>query len=81
MTTTLVRIPRRFYDDHDGRALPSPVVVKATARHYWIDRCDAHVQELVDDARHYVDRDAQDHDFGARALLRALDSTERNSTP
>jgi hypothetical protein len=69
----LVRIPRRFFDDHDTRGLSAPVVHHATSHHYWIDARDGAIADLISDAQFYADPAAQDHDFGARALLRALD--------
>ena len=75
MTPTLIRIPKRFPDDHLERALPTPEIVRETKSHYFIDPDDAVLGELADDARHYVDG-LDDTPRGliasARATLRAL---------
>jgi len=69
---SLVRVPKRFITDHDERALPTPTIHKATTRHFWIDSADPHFLGLLSDAEYYAS-DAQDHDFGARALICAID--------
>jgi hypothetical protein len=58
--TALIRIPRRFYDDHRDRELDTPVAVKATKRHVWIDLNDGHVPELISDAAYYADENGPD---------------------
>lgn len=74
-TTSLIRIPRRFFDDHLERDLPTPAIVRETNSHYFIDPADAALSELVSDARHYADG-LDDAPLGivtsARATLRAL---------
>jgi hypothetical protein len=75
---SLLRIPRRFYEDHDERALPTPAVVKFTKTHIWIDADDAALDELRSDAEHYAHRYGPDQCPpglipAARALLAALD--------
>jgi hypothetical protein len=49
----LVRIPKRFYQDHHERGLPTPEVIKSTALHYWIDLNDPATADLMDDANFY----------------------------
>jgi hypothetical protein len=73
----VIRIPRRFFDDHADRALPTPTVHRATRAHVWIDRTDPALAELVNDAAFYADRNGPDQCPpgvipGARALLKAL---------
>jgi len=51
----LVRIPKRFYQDHVERDLPAPAVVKSTNLHYWIDLDDASIADLMSDAEFYKD--------------------------
>lgn len=51
----LVRIPARFYDDHQSRDLDTPRCHKFTRTHVWIDPADPAVPELLDDARYYTD--------------------------
>jgi len=76
-STLLVRIPKRFFDDHRDRDLPIPAVVKFTQKHYWINSADPAIEELLDDARFYADPDGPDLQpeglaNAARALLRAI---------
>jgi len=75
---TPLRIPKVFFDDHYGRALDTPAIVRATKAHYYIDAADPFIPELRSDAEFYC------HPFGpdayylgglkasARALLKAL---------
>jgi len=53
--TATIRIPRKFYDDHEERGLPAPAVLKATSRHYWIDALSRDLDELLSDARYYAE--------------------------
>jgi len=75
---TMIRIPRRFYDDHVERDLEAPAVLKATKAHYWIDAQSPHIDELLSDADYYADSagDMDSHLFGlcasARATARAI---------
>ena len=50
----LIRIPTKFFIDHEERALPTPVVVTETKRHFWINSDDPALGELLDDAKHYA---------------------------
>lgn len=70
----LLTIPFVFFVDHMWRALPTPAIVRETARHYVIDADDPNLGELIDDARHYVDGvDGAPHvSAAARALLKSL---------
>lgn len=51
-----VRIPRRFYDDHEARSLPTPVEQHGTKQYAWIKKDDPALGELIDDARYYADK-------------------------
>lgn len=53
---TLIRVPRRFIDDHEERDLATPDVVRTTQAHYWIDAADPALGELHSDAEFYNDR-------------------------
>ena len=55
MASTLVRIPRKFYEDHDERCLPTPVAHRTTTRHVFVDINDPLLPELLDDAEYYAD--------------------------
>ena len=51
-----LRIPKRFYKDHVWRDLPTPAIVRETARHYFIDTEDiAKLAELYSDAQYHAD--------------------------
>ncbi len=50
----LIKIPKRFFDDHCDRDLDTPIIIKQTARHYWIDKNDLAIGELKSDAEYYV---------------------------
>lgn len=78
--THTVEIPKRFFDDHRDRDLPTPAIVEELARHYRIDLLDPYRDELICDAEHYgfggIDPRCGDGLFGlissARATHRAL---------
>ena len=55
MTTTLICIPRKFYEDHGERCLPTPEAHRTTARHVFVDINDPLLPELLDDAEYYAD--------------------------
>ena len=50
----MIRIPKRFYDDHCERDLEAPEILKETKAHYWI-AADQHLAELLSDAEFYSD--------------------------
>lgn len=73
-----VRIPRRFYEDHLWRDLPTPIALRETKRHVWIDSEDEAVIDLLSDAEHHAE-EAMHFDppmpglaSSARATVRAL---------
>lgn len=51
---SLVRLPKRFFQDHEDRFLPTPAIVKETRYHYFVEIDDEHLGELFDDASHYA---------------------------
>ena len=74
-----IRIPRLFYEDHEDRDLDTPVAIKTTKRHVWIDPADPALGELLSDARYYSDPYGFDPEcFGlcmsARATAKAIES-------
>ena len=77
----LIKIPKRFYDDHYERDLESPLIVKETKTHYWISADDEHLNELYTDAEFYsapyVDARPGDYLWGivvsARATVKAIE--------
>ena len=77
----LIRIPTRFFEDHQERELPTPEVHKATKSHYWISADDPALPELLNDAEHYADMAPymDPYYFGlcmsARATARAIRRT------
>lgn len=54
MKRALVRLPWRFFVDHDERALPTPEIVRSTKAHAFVSVDDPALSELLDDARHYA---------------------------
>lgn len=50
----MIRLPKRFMDDHQERDLPTPNVVRETKSHYYVDPLDPNLAELLDDAKHYA---------------------------
>lgn len=52
--TNLIKIPKRFFDDHRDRDLDTPEVIKATQNNYWISKSDPAIGELISDAEYYV---------------------------
>ena len=77
----LIKIPKRFYDDHYERDLESPLIVKETKTHYWISSEDEHLEELHSDADYhaipYIDTHPGDYLWGivvsARATVKAIE--------
>tara|TARA_R100000231_G_C5281256_1_gene151652 strand:+ start:48 stop:419 length:372 start_codon:yes stop_codon:yes gene_type:complete len=77
----LIKIPKRFYDDHNERDLESPLIVKENTKNYWINSEDEHLEELHSDAYYYsipyVDTHPSHYLWGvvvsARATLKAIE--------
>jgi hypothetical protein len=79
MPYTLIRIPKRFLDDHLERDLPTPEIVRETSLHYFIASGDPAIGELIEDARHYadgLDEAPRGIVMSARATLRAIRQAE-----
>ncbi len=58
MTDKLIRVPAKFYHDHDERGCePFCEPVKQSSRFVWLRPDDPGLDELLDDARHYSDED------------------------
>jgi hypothetical protein len=75
MPDVLIRIPKRFLDDHLERDLPTPKIIRETGSHYFIDPRDPVIAELADDATHYadgLDEAPPGVVLSARATLRAI---------
>jgi hypothetical protein len=79
MTSTLIKLPKRFFCDHLERDLPTPTVVKANKTHLWIGSDDGALPELLNDAQFYADMawDMGSEYMGlaasARATVRAIE--------
>lgn len=70
--TNLIRLPKRFFDDHAERDLDTPAIVRETKNHYFIHATDPAVAELRDDAAFYADEHGPDHlPPGLKASARA----------
>lgn len=75
------RIPRRFYDDHAARDLPSGTITRSTKTHHHVELNNDDHAELLSDARHYADASNgwSPELFGlcasARATVKALTAT------
>lgn len=79
MHDNLIRIPKRFLDDHLERDLPTPEIVRETSFHYFIASGDPTIGELIEDARHYadgLDEAPRGIVMSARATLRAIRQVE-----
>jgi len=58
MTPTLIRVPAKFFNDHEERGCePYCTPVKQTSRFVWLRPDDEGLDELLDDARHYAEPD------------------------
>jgi hypothetical protein len=68
-----IRIPRKFYEDHRERELDTPVAIKTTKRHVWIDLNDEHLFELMSDADFYSDE--TEVELSSRGICRSAQAT------
>ena len=73
----IIRIPKRFFDDHAERDLDTPAIIRETKNHYYIRSDDPFVDELRDDAEFYAAEHGPDLlppglKASARATLTAL---------
>tara|TARA_Y100000022_G_scaffold199157_1_gene210983 strand:+ start:403 stop:699 length:297 start_codon:yes stop_codon:yes gene_type:complete len=79
--TNLIKLPKRFIQDHAERDLDTPEIIKVTSKHFWVRADDPHLSELYQDAEYYAEPwiDAAPGDglwgivLSARATKRALD--------
>jgi hypothetical protein len=69
-TADLIRVPIRFYEDHESRELDTPKAVRFTKRHVFIRRGDPAIPELLNDAQYYAHPYGPD-DLGLKASARA----------
>lgn len=51
----LLKLPKRFFEDHRERDLDTPIVVKQNSSYVWVDQSDPHLAELKSDADYYSD--------------------------
>lgn len=65
----MIRLPKLFFDDHWERELPTPVIIKETARHYFVSADDPAIPELLDDAEYYTDPYGPDAPWLKRSAL------------
>ena len=75
----MLKITKKFYDDHVARDLPSPKILKETKNHYYICIKDkSALNELEDDADYYSNGDGlyveRSMVQSARATLKKLQS-------
>jgi len=72
--TGLIKLPRRFFDDHAERDLDTPKVIKSTRRHYFVASDDPALPELTDDAEYYAGSGAY-MEFHMQGLIRSATAT------
>lgn len=72
--TGLIKLPRRFFDDHAERDLDTPKVVKSTRRHYFIASDDPALPELASDAEYYAGSGSY-MEFHLQGLCRSATAT------
>lgn len=72
MARTLIKLPKRFFNDHYDRDLPTPEIVSETARHYIVDRDDPAIPELLNDAEFYASPDGPDQAGNLRLSAAAI---------
>lgn len=77
-----IRIPLRFYEDHQGRDLDTPVNYSKSKSYAVIDSNDPAIGELLSDARYYASEDYVDPAMwegwrglvlSARATIKAIE--------
>ena len=87
MHKEVIKITKRFYQDHVERDLPAPPIVKQSNRHIWIDASSEYLKDLMSDASFYADPASYDAEFGshlsalvrsARATLNAIEKHLKN---
>ena len=78
-----IKIPKKFYDDHQERDLPAPAIVKNLSKHYLIDQVEsAEIAELLSDAMHYSDcAEWWEGSIGMQSSARATAKAIRKALP
>jgi hypothetical protein len=86
MDEKLIRVPAKFFDDHEERDCePYCDPVKRTSRFVWLRPTDPGLDELLSDARYYGDDDGGPDAIGddgglvrsAKATVRAIESARK----
>ena len=80
----LIKLPKRFFQDHKERDLETPVIGKENSRNVWVNANDPYLAELKADADYYSDMwDMGGFDkwvFGiarsAKATVKAIEAIE-----
>ena len=75
MPDRLIKLPKRFFDDHAERGLPTPEVIREYSNNYAVSINDPELSELLSDAEHYadaVDQAERGLITSARATCRAI---------
>ena len=88
----MIRIPKRFYDDHVERDLEAPEIIKETKRHYYINKYPSdYLAELLSDAKYYSDCAGEGWNWvgyggiglamqsSARATVKAIEAAQDNA--
>lgn len=85
MPDRLIKLPKRFFDDHAERGLPTPEVIREYAHSYAVSINDPELSELLSDAEDYadaVDQAERGLITSARATRRAIKmANETKATP
>jgi len=74
-------LPRKFFDDHAERDLPTPAVIRETKRTVTILADDPAIPDLIDDARYYAHPDGPDQAGNLRASAKALLRAAKEAKP
>ena len=53
----LIKLPRKFYDDHAERDLSTPAAIRSNSKSVWVSIDDLNIDELISDAEHYANKD------------------------
>ena len=72
-----IRIPKKFWHDHDNRDLDTPVVLRETKAHFFIAGDDPANSELLSDAEFYAAPWGPDDFEGAFGLKSSARATAR----
>ena len=55
MTTTTVRLPSIFWNDHDSRDLPGGTLIRESKRFVYLEVTPDELDEIESDAKYYAD--------------------------